>query len=71
LDLVVRHLGDPRKNIGLSSFRLLGCAFLVVTGLSFQGCNSSGSGIKPDATTSSGNAAGSGEDLVISRHLAD
>ena len=48
------------KNNGPSSLRFLGWAFLVVTGLSFQGCKSSGSGIKPDAATSSGNTAGSG-----------
>jgi hypothetical protein len=48
------------KNNELSSLRFLGCAFLVVTALSFQGCKSSGSGIKPDAATSAGNTAGSG-----------
>jgi hypothetical protein len=48
------------KNNGPGSLRFLGWAFLVVTGLSLQGCKSSGSGIKPDAATSSGNAAGSG-----------
>jgi hypothetical protein len=48
------------KNNGLSSLRFLGCAFLVVMGFSFQGCKSSGSGIRPDAATSSENTAGSG-----------
>jgi hypothetical protein len=47
------------KNNEPRSLRFLGCAFLVVTTLSFQGCKSSDSGIKTDAATSSGTDAGS------------